>query len=61
MLALHDMLAHVAARLRMRGGLGRGRPVAAFALVALIPVAAAVRALIGLALVAVVCAAMIMY
>jgi low temperature requirement protein LtrA len=59
-LALY-MLAHVALRLRLRGGLGRGRPIAAFVLIALLPLAIAVPALVSLGLVAAVCAALIVY
>jgi low temperature requirement protein LtrA len=59
-LALY-FLAHVAGRLRMGGGLGHGRPVASVVLVGLIPVTANVPALAALAMVAVVCAALIAY
>jgi len=59
-LALY-FLAHVALRLRMAGGLAHGRPVAAVALLALIPVATNVTALVSLALVTVVCTALIAY
>jgi low temperature requirement protein LtrA len=59
-LALY-MLAHVAARLRLGGGLGRGRPIAAILLVALLPQAMIVPALVSLALVAAVCAGLIAY
>jgi low temperature requirement protein LtrA len=59
-LALY-MLAHVAARLRLGGGLGRGRPIAAILLVALLPLAMIVPALVSLALVAAVCAGLIAY
>ena len=59
-LALY-MLAHVALRLRLGGGLGRGRPTAAVVLVALLPLATNVPALASLALVAAVCAALIAY
>jgi low temperature requirement protein LtrA len=59
-LALY-MLAHVALRLRLRGGLGRGRPIATVVLIALLPLATIVPALLSLALVAAVCAALIAY
>ena len=55
------LLAHVALRLRTGGGLGRGRPVAAAVLVAMIPVATVVPALGALALVALVSVALIAY
>ena len=55
------MLAHVAARLRMGGGFGRGRPIAAVVLVVLLPLAMRVPAIASLALVAAVCAALIAY
>ena len=44
--------AHVAARIRIGGGLGRGRPIVAVVLVALIPVATVIPALASLALAA---------
>jgi low temperature requirement protein LtrA len=53
--------AHVAVRLRMGAGLGHGRPIATVVLLALIPVATQVPALVALALVAAVCAALIGY
>ena len=59
-LALY-MAAHVAMRLRIGGGWGHGRPVATVVLLALIPVATVVPALVALALVAAVCAALIAY
>ncbi len=59
-LALY-MLAHVALRLRVGGGLGRGRPTAAVVLIALLALATTVPALASLALVAAVCAALIAY
>ena len=59
-LALY-FLAHVAARLRIGGGLGRGRPIATIVLLVLIPVAVAVPALAALGLVAAVCVALIAY
>jgi low temperature requirement protein LtrA len=59
-LALY-LLAHVLLRLRIGGGLGRGRPVATILLLALLPVAGAVPALAALGLVAGVCAALIAY
>ena len=59
-LALY-LAAHIAARLRIGGGLGHGRPVATVALVALIPVALAIPALISLGLVTAVMVALIAY
>jgi low temperature requirement protein LtrA len=53
--------AHVAQRLRVGGGWGHGRPVATIVLLALVPVAAQVPALVALALVAAVCAGVIAY
>jgi low temperature requirement protein LtrA len=55
------MAAHVALRLRTFGTWGHGRPVATVVLVALIPVATFVPALVALVLVAAVCAALIAY
>jgi hypothetical protein len=55
------MAAHVALRLRISGGLGHGRPTAAVVLLALIPVATMVPALVALALAAAVCATLIAY
>jgi low temperature requirement protein LtrA len=59
-LALY-LLAHVALRLRIGGGLGHGRPVATILLLGLIPLAMAVPALTALGLVTAVCAALIAY
>jgi low temperature requirement protein LtrA len=59
-LALY-FLAHVGARLRIGGGLGRGRPIAAILLIALIPVAGRVPALVALALTTTACVALIAY
>jgi low temperature requirement protein LtrA len=59
-LALY-FLAHVAFRLRIGGGLGRGRPIAAIMLLALIPVALQVPALVALGLAAAVCVTLIAY
>lgn len=59
-LALY-FLAHVAVRLRIGGGVGRGRPVAALALLALLPVATHVPGIAALGLVAAVCIALIAY
>jgi low temperature requirement protein LtrA len=53
--------AHVASRLRIGGGLGHGRPVATIVLVALIPVATVVPALLALTMVAGVLVALIAY
>jgi low temperature requirement protein LtrA len=55
------LLAHVALRLRIGGGLGRGRPVATVVLLGLFLVAREVPALFALALVAAICAALIAY
>jgi low temperature requirement protein LtrA len=55
------LLAHVASRLRIGGGLGRGRPVATILLLGLFPLAREVPALTALGLVATVCAALIAY
>src|SRR6266542_2543577 len=55
------LLAHVALRLRIGGGLGRGRPVATVVLLGLIPVATHVPALLALGLVAAVCVSLIAY
>jgi low temperature requirement protein LtrA len=54
-------VAHVALRLRIGGGLGRGRPVAAVAAAALAPVAVAIDALVTLSALALVCVALIAY
>jgi low temperature requirement protein LtrA len=54
-------LAHVAFRLRIGGGWGRGRPVATVVAIALIPLATTVSALTALSLVTAVCAALIAY
>ncbi|MEA2499169.1 MAG: hypothetical protein QOH26_1574, partial [Actinomycetota bacterium] len=59
-LALY-FLAHVALRLRMGGGLGRGRPIALVVLLSLVPVAREVPSLAALALVTVVCVSLIAY
>jgi low temperature requirement protein LtrA len=54
-------LAHTGLRLRIGGGVGRGRPVATVLLLALIPAALVVPALLSLGLVAAVCVALIVY
>ncbi len=59
-LALY-LLAHVALRLRIGGGLGRGRPVATILLLVLLPLAREVPALAALGLVAAVCVALTAY
>ena len=59
-LGLH-FLTHVAFRFRLTGGLGRGRPVAALALLALTPAVMAVPALAALALVAAVCCLLVVW
>ena len=53
--------AHVASRLRIGGGWGHGRWIATIVLLALVPAAKLVPALVALALVATVCAALIAY
>ena len=55
------LLAHVALRLRIGGGLGRGRPIATILLLGLVPLAGEVPALTSLGLVAAVCVALIAY
>jgi len=55
------LLAHVALRLRIGGGLGRGRPIASLVLLTLLPVAHVVAGLVALGLVAVVCVGLITY
>jgi low temperature requirement protein LtrA len=55
------LLAHIVLRLRIGGGLGRGRPVATVVLLGLVPVASEVPALTALALVAAVCVSLIAY
>ena len=55
------LLAHVAFRLRIGGGLGRGRPVATLLLIGLIPVSTKLSALAALGLVALTCVALIAY
>ena len=55
------LLAHVALRLRIGGGFGRGRPIATVLLFGLIPAATHVPALAALGLVAAVCVSLIVY
>jgi low temperature requirement protein LtrA len=55
------LLAHVGLRLRLGSGLGRGRPIAALALLALFPAATTVPGLAALGLVAAVCVILITY
>jgi low temperature requirement protein LtrA len=55
------LLAHIALRLRIGGGLGHGRPVATILLIGLIPLGRQMRAISALGLVAAVCAALIAY
>jgi low temperature requirement protein LtrA len=55
------LLAHVALRLRIGGGLGRGRPVATILLLGLFPFAGEMPAIAALGLVAAACAALIAY
>ena len=59
-LALY-LLAHVALRLRIGGGLGHGRPAASILLLGLLPVVGRVPALTALGMVATVCVALIAY
>ena len=54
-------LTHVAFRFRIARSFGRGRPVAAIILVALVPAALELPALAALALVAAICCALIVY
>jgi low temperature requirement protein LtrA len=54
-------LAHVLTRLRLRGDLGVGRPIATVVLFALAPVATLVPALAALGIVAAVCVVLIVY
>jgi low temperature requirement protein LtrA len=54
-------LAHTGLRLRIGGGIGRGRPAATVLLLALIPVALVVPALLTLGLIAAVCVGLIVY
>jgi low temperature requirement protein LtrA len=54
-------IAHVLLRLRIGGGLGRGRPVAAVVLIALLPLVTYISARSAVALVAAVCVALIIY
>jgi hypothetical protein len=54
------MLAHIAMRLRIGGGLGRGRPIAAVAMAGVTPVAR-LLALAALGMVTAVCMALIAY
>jgi low temperature requirement protein LtrA len=55
------LIAHVALRLRIGGGFGRGRPIASLVLIALLPVAIHVPAAVALGLVAAICVALIAY
>jgi low temperature requirement protein LtrA len=55
------LLAHVALRLRIGGGLGHGRPIAALVLLGLLPVTTAVPAVGALGMIAAVCVALIVY
>jgi low temperature requirement protein LtrA len=55
------LVAHVALRVRIGGGIGHGRPVATVLLVALLPIGTHVAALAALAMVAAVCTALIAY
>jgi low temperature requirement protein LtrA len=55
------LLAHVALRLRIGGGLGRGRPIGAVLLLASLPVATRIPAAGALGMVAAVCVALIAY
>jgi low temperature requirement protein LtrA len=55
------LLAHVAMRLRIGGGLGRGRPIASVVLLGLLPLAREVTALTALGIVAAVSVSLIAY
>jgi low temperature requirement protein LtrA len=55
------LLAHIATRLRIRGGLARGRSVATILLLGMLPFVGEVPALAALGLVAAVCAGLIAY
>jgi low temperature requirement protein LtrA len=55
------LLGHVALRIRIGGGLGKGRPIASVLLLGLLPVAREVPALAALGIVAAVCASLIGY
>jgi low temperature requirement protein LtrA len=55
------LLAHVGLRVRLGGGLGHGRPTAVVVLALVLPLAFIVPAIVALALVAVVCTALIGY
>lgn len=55
------LIAHIATRLRIGGGWGHGRPVAALLLIGLLPLAGRMQAISSLALVAAVCAGLIAY
>jgi low temperature requirement protein LtrA len=55
------LIAHIATRLRIGGGWGHGRPVAAILLIGLLPLAGRMQALSALGLVAAVCALLIAY
>jgi low temperature requirement protein LtrA len=55
------LLAHVALRLRIGGGMGHGRPAATILLLGMLPFAGELPALAALGLVAAVCAALIAY
>jgi low temperature requirement protein LtrA len=55
------LLAHVALRLRIGGGLGRGRPIASVALLASLAVATHIPAAAALGIVAAICVALIVY
>jgi low temperature requirement protein LtrA len=54
-------LAHVLVRVRLRGDLGVGRPIAALALFGLVPLATLLPALAALGIVAAVCVTLIVY
>jgi low temperature requirement protein LtrA len=55
------LAAHIGLRLRIGGGLGRGRPVATLLLLGLFPAAREVTGLLALGLVTAVCVALIVY
>ena len=55
------LLAHIALRMRIGGGLGRGRPIASLVLLAALPLATHVAAAAALGILAAVCVALITY
>jgi low temperature requirement protein LtrA len=55
------LIAHIALRLRLGGGIGRGRPIAALLLLASIPLYTVAAAIAALAVTAAICVALIAY